>query len=153
MCGIAGILFKHNEARNFNLSTGTALTEIMDATLHRGSDSAGWAIYKPPIQDTLRMRFIIPEDETEQNEVAKIKSLLTEHEVSVLEIERLGCTIGIQAKFDGDILALTRAVEQELKPVSIGSSLDILKDVGQPKTLAPEYKIDEFNGTHGIGHI
>ena len=153
MCGIAGILFKHNKARNFHQSTGTALTEMLDAILHRGPDSAGWAIYKEPLPEILRMRFIIPEKGTKQGELEKINTLLTEQGVSIVKTEHLGCTLGVHAKFDGDILALTHAIEKELKPVSIGQSLDILKDVGQPKELAPHYQINEFNGTHGIAHI
>jgi len=36
--------------------------------------------------------------------------------------------------------------------VSVGTSLDIIKDVGQPYKLQQLYGIAEFNGSHGIGH-
>lgn len=49
MCAIAGILFKNDRRGNFNLTTGEALTLILDATLHRGPDSAGWALYQDPM--------------------------------------------------------------------------------------------------------
>ncbi|MBF0203959.1 MAG: GAF domain-containing protein [Desulfamplus sp.] len=32
MCAIAGLLFKNDQTRNFNMTTGEALTEILDAT-------------------------------------------------------------------------------------------------------------------------
>ena len=153
MCAIAGILFKHFRPEAFGLTTGQALTEILDATLHRGPDSAGWAIYNPPLDGLTRMRFFVSEGDSEQEDVAKITSVLADQGVEIVHQERLGCTLGVQVRFDGDILALTRAVEKELKPVSMGKSLDILKDVGQPKALAPNYNIDDFNGTHGIAHI
>ena len=159
MCAIAGILFKKNGDKKFNLTTGQALTEILDATLHRGPDSAGWALYKDPIEGILRMRFIIAPDteikkaEKAKNEINKIHTLLTSLGVTIVKSEPLGVTLGIHARFGGDILKLTHAIEKELKPVSMGSRLDILKDVGQPLQLAPIYNIEKFNGSHGIAHI
>jgi hypothetical protein len=44
-------------------------------------------------------------------------------------------------------------MERVCKPVSMGRSLDIIKDVGQPRSLADRYGITEFDGTHGIAHI
>lgn len=151
MCAIAGILFKHNY-RSLNMTTGEALTRILDATVHRGMDSAGWALYKEPIDGIIRMRFFIPTDETAASEIKRIEQILSGHGVSILSTRRLGCTLGIHAGFSGDLLALTHAVEKELKPVSMGTRLDIVKDVGQPYEIAPAYHIGEFNGSHGIAH-
>lgn len=151
MCAIAGILFKHDN-RSFNLTTGEALTMILDSTVHRGMDSCGWALYKDPIEDTIRMRFFIPTDETANSEIERIERTLSGHRVSILKTRRLGCTLGVHAAFSGDLLALTNAIEKELKPLSMGTRLDILKDVGMPYEVAPVYHIGEFNGSHGIAH-
>lgn len=151
MCAIAGILFKDNK-RTFDLTTGEALTRILDATVHRGMDSAGWALYKEPKKDTLRMRFFIPTDETAESEIKRITQTLAENKVSILSTRRLGCTLGVHAGFSGSLLTLTRAVEKELKPVSMGTRLDIVKDVGTPSQIAPIYRIAEFDGSHGIAH-
>nr|WP_320192621.1 amidophosphoribosyltransferase [uncultured Desulfobacter sp.] len=151
MCAIAGLLFKHNQ-HAFNLTTGEALTMILDATVHRGMDSCGWALYREPINDTLRMRFFIPSGQSAEKEITRIHDTLAKHQVSVLATEKLGCTLGIQAQFSGNLLDLTHAIEKELKPVSIGKQLDILKDVGKPFDVAPLYDIGNFNGTHGIAH-
>ncbi len=151
MCAIAGILFKHDQ-RSFNLTTGEALTKILDATVHRGMDSCGWALYKDPIKDTIRMRFFIPTDEAAASEINRIEKTLSGHQVSILKTRRLGCTLGVHAGFSGDLLALTNAIEKDLKPLSMGTRLDILKDVGMPNEIAPIYNIGEFNGSHGIAH-
>ena len=74
MCAIAGILFK-NDRRSFDLTTGEALTKILDATVHRGMDSCGWALYKDPIKDTIRMRFFIPTDESADDEIKRIEKI------------------------------------------------------------------------------
>ena len=154
MCAIAGILFKNNKNRQFNLTTGQALTEILDATLHRGPDSTGWALYKQPLAGAaFRMRFFISSGPETASDVDTIRTVLSDLKVVIVKEERLGCTLGIHARFDGDLPALIHAIEKNLKPVSIGSCLDILKDVGQPYDLAPVYNISDFNGSHGIAHI
>ena len=146
MCAIAGILFKNNN-RTFELTTGEALTMILDSTVHRGMDSCGWALYKDPIKDTIRMRFFIPTDETADSEIERIKKTLSGHQVSIRNTRRLGCTLGAHAGFSGDLLALTNAIEKELKPLSMGTRLDILKDVGMPYEVAPVYNIGNFDNS------
>ncbi len=151
MCAIAGILFKHDQ-RTFNLTTGEALTKILEATVHRGKDSSGWALYKDPVKDTLRMRFFISKGPAAEADMEMIRRVLSEQQVTVFSTRRLGCTLGVHAGFTGDLLALTRAVEKQLKPVSMGICLDIIKDVGTASDNAPQYHINAFNGSHGIAH-
>lgn len=154
MCAIAGILFKNGKRPGFPMTTGEALTEILEATLHRGPDSAGWALYRDPLpKGRLRMRFFISPGEQAQSEIDTIHQTLVDEAVEILSEEVLGCTLGVEVKFEGDLLDLTHAVERRIKPVSMGSRLDILKDVGQPRELAPKYDIAGFNGDHGIAHI
>ncbi|WP_022665867.1 amidophosphoribosyltransferase [Desulfospira joergensenii] len=153
MCAIAGILFKHDKNRKFKLTTGAALTEILDATLHRGPDSSGWALYRDPLEDLIRMRFFISVNGGARSDRERIRSVLAGQGVEIVKEEVLGCTLGLQARFKGNLLELTHAIEKDLKPVSMGQRLDILKDVGQPRALAPDYQIRDFNGSHGIAHI
>lgn len=154
MCAIAGLLFKNGRRAPFPHSTGSALTEILDATLHRGPDSAGWALYRDPAPDgALRMRFFIDAAAPVEPQTDEIRAALTENRVRILSEETLGCTVQVTARTSCDILELTRALEGRLKPVSIGRRLDILKDVGQPRGLAPRYRIADFDGDHGIAHI
>ncbi|MCJ8499717.1 amidophosphoribosyltransferase [Desulfatitalea alkaliphila] len=153
MCAIAGLLFKKARPAHFPMTTGSALTEILDATLHRGPDSAGWALYRPPLEGELRMRFFIDANGDAQKEIAAVHTALEAQGATVLDGEVLGCTYGVRVGFAGDVLALTRAIERRVRLVSIGASLDIIKDVGQPYALAPRYAIHEFDGGHGIAHI
>jgi glutamine phosphoribosylpyrophosphate amidotransferase len=37
--------------------------------------------------------------------------------------------------------------------LSIGRSLEIVKDLGDAESVAAEYHLDEFVGSHGIGHV
>ncbi len=157
MCAIAGLLFKRGRSNGFPMTTGAALTAILDATLHRGPDSTGWALYHEPQDDLLRMRFFISGDREDhaahETAIEKIHHVLAEQHAQVVQGDVLGCTYGATVRFDGDVLALTHAIEREVQLVSIGSRLEIVKDVGQPYELAPEYNIEAFNGSHGIAHI
>ena len=153
MCAIAGILFKNGRRAIPNMTTGQALTAMLDATLHRGPDSTGWALYHPPQDGRLRMRFFLTDGRSLETQTAHIRRQLAAQQVDVLSAETVGCTYGVTVAFEGDIPALTRALEGSVQLASIGSSLDIIKDVGQPVDLAARYGIAEFDGRHGIAHI
>ncbi len=153
MCAIAGILFKNGKRRNFRMTTGKALTEMLDATLHRGPDSAGWALYREPLADEWRLRFFVGEGEKGGEDIRLIQMQLEAAGARILRGHKEGCTYGVVIGYAGDLLALTRTMERVCKPVSMGRSLDIIKDVGQPRSLADRYAITEFDGTHGIAHI
>jgi len=152
MCAIAGLLFK-NGKRNLNMTTGQALTAMLDATLHRGPDSAGWALYHKPVNDLLRVRFFISDNGSREEEINCIRERLASQNVKIRKESTIGCTYAAAVAYDGSVLELTRALEGVTKLVSIGTSLDIIKDVGQPIGLSKKYDISKFDGNHGIAHI
>ena len=36
--------------------------------------------------------------------------------------------------------------------LSLGKSLELIKDIGDAKVVADQYNLNNFEGTHGIGH-
>ena len=56
MCGIAGIMLKHEVA---GMRTGQALVQMLDGCQHRGPDSTGFALYAPAQEGSLRLRFFV----------------------------------------------------------------------------------------------
>jgi glutamate synthase domain-containing protein 1 len=153
MCAIAGLLFKNGRRSTLNMTTGEALTAMLDATLHRGPDSAGWAIYHEPLHDRLRIRFFLSDPAAAESDIRQIRQLLADRQAAIVKEETLGCTYGVVVDYTGDVLALTRALDGQARVVSIGASLDIIKDVGQPTELSARYDIGRFDGNHGIAHI
>jgi glutamate synthase domain-containing protein 1 len=153
MCAIAGLLFKNGRRSTLNMTTGEALTAMLDATLHRGPDSAGWAIYHEPLHDRLRIRFFLSDPAAAESDIRQIRQLLADRQAAIVKEETLGCTYGVVVDYTGDVLALTRALDGQARVVSIGASLDIVKDVGQPTELSARYDIGRFDGNHGIAHI
>lgn len=152
MCSIAGILFKHGKRPNLGMSTGEALTEMMDACRHRGPDSAGWAIYKEPQEGQLRLRFFVRAGAGQSEDIARIQDGLARYGAQIVEDEALGCIYGVAVRYSGDVRQFSYAMERVGQLVSVGSSLDLIKDVGQPYGLQKLYNIGQFNGSHGIGH-
>ena len=153
MCGIAGILFKKKERPDLGMTTGEALTEMMHCLLHRGPDSDGWAMYREPLEGALRLRFFIsPDNKAAREDIARIKDALARHKAKITDEETLGITYRVVVKYKGDVKKFAHAIEDAARLVSLGTSLDIVKDVGQPYPLGKLYRTNEFDGTHGIAH-
>ena len=56
--------------------------------------------------------------------------------------------------FDGDLKLLADAVERvrHTEVLSLGRSLEIVKDLGDAETVSEEYGLGNYIGTHAIGH-
>ncbi len=151
MCGIAGILYKGNGKRG---DLGTDLITMLDGCQHRGPDSTGFALYHPTNGDGhLRLRFFVGEGDEARETVERIRTRLSEFNAEIVEETGEGSTHAFVVSFDGDIQNFAYAMEQVAKVVSIGESLDIVKDVGGAHDVDDEYHIAGFEGTHGIGHV
>ena len=57
--------------------------------------------------------------------------------------------------FDGDLKLLADFVEDipDAEVLSLGRSLEIVKDLGDAETVHDQYGLSEFTGTHAIGHV
>jgi methylamine---glutamate N-methyltransferase subunit A len=57
--------------------------------------------------------------------------------------------------YDGDLKRLADYVEDvpNVEVLSLGHSLEIVKDLGDAEEVAAQYGLDEFEGTHAIGHV
>ncbi len=149
MCGIAGVLFKQQGSHEL----GKTLIEMLDGCQHRGPDSTGFALYGED-QDLLQLRFIVPTDASgRQAAVDNIAMLLSRHGATIESEQSVGCSYQIAVRFDGDLLELTRDMEEHAKLVSVGHALDIIKDDGTARELDDLYRVGDVTGTHGIGHV
>ena len=56
--------------------------------------------------------------------------------------------------YEGDLLELSRKIEsvEMAEILSFGKSLELIKDIGDAKVVADQYNLNNFEGTHGIGH-
>ena len=63
-------------------------------------------------------------------------------------------TMTVGFAFDGDPKPIADAVERvrHTEVLSLGRSLEIIKDLGDAETVAGEYGLGDYLGTHAIGH-
>ncbi len=149
MCGIAGILYKQKGHHEI----GNTLISMLDGCQHRGPDSTGFALYGDK-NEQLQLRFIVPVNEVDKaTAISNIADLLEKHSATKIAEESVGCSYKIGVDFGGDLLAFTKDMEEHAKLVSVGYSLDIIKDDGTARELDERYNIGSFTGTHAIGHV
>jgi methylamine---glutamate N-methyltransferase subunit A len=150
MCGIAGIMFKKQGSK---AAVGRALIDMLDGCQHRGPDSTGFALYHDATPGQLRLRFIIGDGPGAEKAVRRIKDKLAEYQARIVEEERAGVGYRVDVAFAGDLQRFAYDMENAAKLSSIGESLDIIKDIGGAHDVDRVYKVDSFQGTHGIGHV
>ena len=159
MCGIAGII-----SRNGERQIGAEMTAMLQSMKHRGPDSTGYALYGPATEDwVMRVKLAdanTPRDYGFDDRMGRNKG----------EIERrlgqLGATVHsashatgyaceVRFAYDGDLKALADRVEdvKGAEVLSLGHSLQIIKDLGDAESVSEQYKLGGLAGTHAIGHV
>ncbi len=159
MCGIAGIIYRDG-ARQI----GREMTQMLQSMKHRGPDSTGYALYGQP-SNLIIMRYKLADANTPRD--FDFHDRLERHRRQVET--RLG-TIGARLtdiaaeteyayratlEYDGDLKQLADYIEDvvDCEVLSLGHSLEIVKDLGDAATVAEQYHLDDFAGTHAIGHV
>jgi glutamate synthase domain-containing protein 1 len=150
MCGIAGIMYKHLGA---DRETGKALINMLDGCQHRGPDSTGFALYGDAGEGQLKLRFFVGEGGAAAAAIGHIKAALDSHGAEIVEDESIGTSYRVVVSFEGDLQKFSYAMEHAAKVISLGSALDIIKDVGGAHDVDDTYDVDAFQGTHGLGHV
>jgi hypothetical protein len=160
MCGIAGIIYKDGTH-----PIGTEMTRMLQSMKHRGPDSTGFALYRPPSNGSYAMRVKLADANTPRD--FEFHDRLARNRA---EVERRLVAVGARVEdfedsteyafnvnfgYDGDLKTLADRIENVpgAEVLSIGHSLQIIKDLGDAESVAAEYSLDEFVGSHAIGHV
>ena len=158
MCGIAGIIYRNGDGE---LQVGRDLTKMLQAMKHRGPDSTGFALYRGA-GDSFVMHVKLSEPGDRDPELAQrverqrvqVEARMRAAGAVIDEITPTPRTMTVTFAFEGDLKALADAVERvrHTEVLSLGRSLEIVKDLGDADTVAEEYGLGAFVGTHAIGH-
>ena len=160
MCGIAGMIHK-----GASTNIGQQMTSMLQALKHRGPDSTGFALYGSVNQNEYIIRFKVAErDDLEtgfdihreiEERKAKVKKRLKELGVDIESMdEATEYAYRYVFSYDGDMRKLADYIEdiEGVEILSLGNSLELVKDLGDAQEVASEYNLDSFQGTHAIGH-
>ena len=159
MCGIAGIIYRDG-ARD----VGRDMTRMLQSMKHRGPDSTGYALYGPT-QKVVLMRYKLadandPRDfdfsERLERNKAEVEARLAVIGAKVDDVEHeTDYAFRATMRYEGDLKELADYVEDVpgAEVLSLGHSLEIVKDLGDAETVSNQYHLDDFTGTHAIGHV
>lgn len=161
MCGIAGIIHK-KAGKDVNI--GEQMTSMLQALKHRGPDSTGYAMYGEDNGNQI-MRFKVAEaadlegsydiHAEIEGRLALIDSRLAELGVKIVKKESpTEYAHRYEIEFSGDMKKVADFIEdiEGVEILSIGNSLELVKDLGDAAVVSGQYGLNSFNGTHGIGH-
>ncbi len=162
MCGIAGLIH-----RGKSTNVGGEMQNMLQSLKHRGPDSTGYALYGDGNTDNYILRFKVGENVKEGSSAKiedssvydsrkeKVNSEILTAGAKIIEEERITpYCFRYVIKCDDDLLELAQKIEsvEMTEILSLGKSLELVKDIGDASVVADQYSLNNFNGTHGIGH-
>ena len=162
MCGIAGLIHRGKSS-----SVGSELQQMLQALKHRGPDSTGYALYAENDGLNFIMRFKVGENVGEGSSSVNedvsvydqrkklVDRMLSDLGARIVKEERLTpYSFRYEMKYDKDLMEFSQKIEsiESVEILSIGKSLELIKDLGDAKVVCDRYELDKVNGTHAIGH-
>ena len=163
MCGIAGIIYRDATEHDIGLD----ITRMLQSMKHRGPDSTGYALYHPAGNGNgdLLLRYKLA-DANDKRDFEFVERLARKrHEVEArlgdlgADVEELEgdneYAFHAKLRYDGDLKSLADYLEDVpgCEVLSLGKSLEIVKDLGDANEVAQQYGLAKVRGTHAIGHV
>jgi glutamate synthase domain-containing protein 1 len=148
MCGIVGLFAKSAEVEQ---RLGGQLAAMLAQMSDRGPDSAGVAVYRdpvPPGSSKLTLHSADPREDWVAlgRELGEAFGGTPEPEVRASHAVVVVDTEASNAE------SWVRANHPDLRVLSAGSVIEIYKEVGLPHEFVRRFRLDDFSGTHALGH-
>ena len=144
MCGIVGIYLK---SKKYESSLGNMLSNMLINMGSRGPDSAGFAIYKEDEEENFKYSLCLNGYDFE-----KFKKEIV-NKITISNIEKNSDHAIMKSKNQpSDVIEILNKNFKEISIVGYGKSIEIFKQVGEPKDVVKKFNLGNFSGTHAIGH-
>ena len=148
MCGIVGLFAKSPE---IEASLGLHLAAMLEQMGDKGPDSAGVAVYHDPAPSgSSKLTLFSPNPLEDWDALcaglgnafggSPEASVRSSHAVVVVEAEA------------SEAEAWVRATRPELRVMSAGRTIEIYKETGRPEAFVRRFALEDFRGTHALGH-
>jgi methylamine---glutamate N-methyltransferase subunit A len=148
MCGIVGLFCKSSDLEP---QLGTYLGAMLAQMDDRGPDSAGVAVYRDPAASgwsKLTLYSFDPEIAWD----GVCAALADEFGAAeVVDVRARHCVMLVDADA-AEADTWVRRRRPDLRVMSAGRVIEIYKEVGRPTKFVHDFRLDEFAGSHGLGH-
>ncbi|WP_026291597.1 class II glutamine amidotransferase [Marinobacterium rhizophilum] len=148
MCGIVGLYLK-NPALESQL--GELFAPMLIAMTDRGPDSAGFAIYGDEVDaGWTKLTLRHPDADFDWEALATaVKTLLN---VNISWFQNANVAVFKVAADETRLRTWLEAQAPEVLILSVGQSIEILKEVGLPEQIVDTFNLAGMKGSHIIGH-
>lgn len=148
MCGIVGLYLKNSALES---QLGKLFEPMLIAMTGRGPDSAGFAIYGDEVDDDMIKLTLQHEDEHYPwHSLAERLEEVCKTDVSVMHNANASV---LKLKADEASVRETIAeFDSSIRIMSVGRSIEILKEVGLPEQIAERFTLSGMKGSHIVGH-
>jgi len=148
MCGIVGLFIKK---KSLEPQLGELFSGMLDCMSSRGPDSAGFAIYGSTVPaGQLKLTLQHADENFSWEELAnnfkrqfKTKAPFTINSTHAMFV--------LSAK-DAAIRRFLREEYPEVRIMSIGRRIEIMKEVGTPASVLSRFNVRQMRGSHAVGH-
>jgi len=147
VCGIVGIFYKN---KSLTSSLGTDLASMLVEMSGRGPDSAGVAVYRDSVGDAFTKLSLYSAKPTDWRAVGAALASRLGGPVEVASRATHGLLIA--PKTDISIKHWLAEYDPAIRVMSAGSSIEILKEKGNPRDFVLQFALTELSGTHALGH-
>jgi methylamine---glutamate N-methyltransferase subunit A len=150
MCGIVGLLVKQQSAR---ASLGEMLAPMLVCMSERGPDSAGLAVFGDGLVADLgasrRFSLFCPVSV----DWTAVKERFTRDSAIPAEITSTDNNAVLIAVCERqDFEAWLAGAFPQIHLLSVGRSIHMYKDIGEPRSIVGRYRLAELSGSHAVGH-
>ena len=148
MCGIVGLFLKDESLQS---QLGSLVESMLSEMGDRGPDSAGFAIYRDPVDEgEVKITLSTPDDGYAWDHLAA--SMESDLAVSV-RVETYWNHAVLAVRGDEKaVLAWLRSQRPEVRVTSAGTDIEIFKEQGTPEEVSDRFGLAEFQGSHALGH-
>jgi glutamate synthase domain-containing protein 1 len=152
MCGIVGLLLKKPALHG---QLGELMVPMLIGMTERGPDSAGMAVFAPPLPEGQR-KLSLYSGLAEQGAAFDWQGLVDDLNgaLKVNAAARVKANHAV-VSFDGaagPVKEWIKAHAPRLHLLSTGRSIDLFKDIGTPAQVADRYGFGQLKGSHLVGH-
>ncbi len=148
MCGIAGLFSKTG---TIDAQLGARLGQMIDELADRGPDSAGVALYRSPAPaGTSKVSLYSPDPDCSWG---SLSAELSEAFGGGYEPEVRASHAVLIVEADADAIRSWVAEHHpELRIMSVGESIEIFKEKGDPRRFVERFGLDSVSASHALAH-